>query len=190
MQSVRPGKLIVESALPILLDYLSDACYSNACHIGSTSPSSRSFSTAIWPVDHPNPGKIMFAKLFIAFAVLPVLEIYVLIHVGSVIGALNTVAIVLLTAFAGAWLARVEGMQTLLRIRQSMHQGVMPTNALIDAAIILAAGLLLLTPGFITDGMGLLLLFPPTRKLFKDWIIRALKDWTNNHPPTITYYRP
>jgi len=132
----------------------------------------------------------MFAKLFIAFAILPVLEIYVLIHVGSSIGALNTVALVLITAFAGAWLARVEGMQTMLRIRQSMNQGVMPTNELINAAIILAAGLVLLTPGFITDAMGLFLLFPPTRKLFKDWLIRAMKDWTNKHPPTITYYRP
>lgn len=132
----------------------------------------------------------MFAKLFIAFAVLPVIEIYVLIHVGSIIGALNTVALVLLTAFAGAWLARAEGTQTMLRIRESMHRGVMPTNELVDAAIILAAGLVLLTPGFITDGLGLLLLFPPTRKCFKDWLIRAMKDWTNKHPPTITYYGP
>ena len=132
----------------------------------------------------------MFAKLFIAFAVLPVLEIYLLIHVGSAIGALNTVALVLITAFTGAWLARVEGMQTMLRIRQSMNQGIMPTIELVDAAIILTAGLVLLTPGFITDGLGLLLLFPPTRKLFKDWLLRALKDWTNKHPPTITCYRP
>ena len=132
----------------------------------------------------------MFPKLFIAFAVLPVLEIYVLIHVGSAIGALNTIVLVLLTAFAGAWLARAEGMQTMLRIRQSMHQGIMPTSELVDAAIILAAGLVLLTPGFITDALGLLLLFPPTRKIFKDWLLRVLKEWMNNHPPTITYYGP
>lgn len=132
----------------------------------------------------------MFAKLFIAFAILPVLEIYVLIHVGSSIGALNTVALVILTAVAGAWLARTEGTQTMLRIRENMNQGIMPTNELIDAAIILTAGLVLLTPGFITDGLGLLLLFPPSRALFKDWLLRALKDWTTKHPPTITYYGP
>jgi UPF0716 protein FxsA len=132
----------------------------------------------------------MFPKLFVAFAVLPVLEIYVLIHVGSAIGALNTIVLVLLTAFAGAWLARAEGMQTMLRIRQSMHQGIMPTSELVDAAIILAAGLVLLTPGFITDALGLLLLFPPTRKIFKEWLLRVLKEWMNNHPPTITYYGP
>ncbi|GAU08713.1 FxsA family protein [Desulfoplanes formicivorans] len=132
----------------------------------------------------------MFTKLFIAFAVLPVLEIYVLIHVGSLIGALNTVMLVIISAFAGAWLARTEGMQTMLRIRESMNRGIMPTNDLVDAAIILVAGLVLLTPGFITDTLGLLLLFPPTRKIFKDWLMRALKDWMNNHPPTITYYGP
>ncbi len=132
----------------------------------------------------------MFSKLFIAFAVLPVLEIYVLIHVGSAIGALNTIVLVLVTAFAGAWLARAEGMQTMLRVRESMNRGIMPTSELVDAAIILAAGLVLLTPGFITDALGLLLLFPPTRNIFKDWLLRALKDWMNNHPPTITYYGP
>jgi UPF0716 protein FxsA len=132
----------------------------------------------------------MFPKLFVAFALLPVLEIYVLIQVGSSIGALNTIALVLLTAFAGAWLARTEGMQTMLRVRESMNRGIMPTNELVDAAIILAAGLVLLTPGFITDALGLLLLFPPTRKIFKDWLLRVLKEWMNNHPPTITYYGP
>jgi UPF0716 protein FxsA len=132
----------------------------------------------------------MFPKLFVAFALLPVLEIYVLIQVGSSIGALNTIALVLLTAFAGAWLARAEGMQTMLRVRESMNRGIMPTNELVDAAIILAAGLVLLTPGFITDALGLLLLFPPTRKIFKDWLLRVLKEWMNNHPPTITYYGP
>jgi UPF0716 protein FxsA len=132
----------------------------------------------------------MFPKLFVAFALLPVLEIYVLIQVGSSIGALNTIALVLLTAFAGAWLARTEGMQTMLRVRESMNRGIMPTNELVDAAIILTAGLVLLTPGFITDALGLLLLFPPTRKIFKDWLLRVLKEWMNNHPPTITYYGP
>jgi UPF0716 protein FxsA len=132
----------------------------------------------------------MFPKLFVAFALLPVLEIYVLIQVGSSIGALNTIALVLLTAFAGAWLARTEGMQTMLRVRESMNRGIMPTNELVDAAIILAAGLVLLTPGFITDALGLLLLFPPTRKIFKDRLLRVLKEWMNNHPPTITYYGP
>jgi UPF0716 protein FxsA len=132
----------------------------------------------------------MFPKLFVAFALLPVLEIYVLIQVGSSIGALNTIALVLLTAFAGAWLARTEGMQTMLRVRESMNRGIMPTNELVDAAIILTAGLVLLTPGFITDALGLFLLFPPTRKIFKDWLLRVLKEWMNNHPPTITYYGP
>ncbi len=130
----------------------------------------------------------MFAKLFIAFAVLPVLEIYVLIHVGSMIGALKTVLLVLLTAFAGAWLARAQGMYTMLRIRENMNRGIMPTSELVDAAIILAAGMVLLTPGFITDTLGLLLLFPLTRDIFKDWLVKALKNWINNHPPTITYY--
>ena len=121
----------------------------------------------------------MFLKLFVAFAVLPVLEIYVLIQVGSRIGAANTVILVLLSALVGAWLARQEGMRTLLKIRQNMSQGIMPAEELLDALLIFVAGAVLLTPGFITDALGLLILFPPTRNRFKRWLRKKFDQWTD-----------
>jgi UPF0716 protein FxsA len=119
----------------------------------------------------------MFFKLFVAFAILPVLEIYVLIQVGTRIGAANTVILVLLSALIGAWLARQQGMRTLLKIRENMSQGIMPAEELLDALLIFVAGAVLLTPGFITDGLGLLILFPPTRNRFKRWLRKKFDQW-------------
>jgi UPF0716 protein FxsA len=119
----------------------------------------------------------MFFKLFIAFAILPVLEIYVLIQVGTRIGAANTVILVLLSALIGAWLARLEGMRTLLKIRENMSRGIMPAEELLDALLIFIAGAVLLTPGFITDVLGLLVLLPPTRNRFKRWLRKKFDEW-------------
>ncbi|MFC1798538.1 FxsA family protein [Thermodesulfobacteriota bacterium] len=122
----------------------------------------------------------MFFKLFLAFALIPVIEIYLLIELGSVFGALNTIILVILTAFAGAYLARLQGYQTMLRVRASLQQGIMPTDDLIDAVIIFVAGIVLLTPGFLTDTTGLLLLFPGTRRPFKKWIKYKFKHWARS----------
>jgi UPF0716 protein FxsA len=119
----------------------------------------------------------MFFKLFVAFAVLPVLEIYVLIQVGTRIGAANTVLLVLASALIGAWLAKQQGMRTLLRIRENMSQGIMPAEELLDALLIFVAGAVLLTPGFITDALGLLILFPPSRNRFKRWLRKKFDEW-------------
>lgn len=112
----------------------------------------------------------MFFKLILAFTLVPVAEIYLLIKLGSAIGALNTILVVIVTAVAGAYLARLEGTRTLLQLRANMEQGVMPAGELLDALIIFVAGVVLLTPGFLTDIAGLLLLFPVTRKLIKHWV--------------------
>lgn len=109
----------------------------------------------------------MLFKLFLCFTLIPVAELYLLIKVGTVIGGLNTILLVILTGFAGAWLARMEGMQTMLRLRTNLAQGLMPAEELIDAVIIFAAGIVLITPGLITDIFGLLLLWPPSRNWFK-----------------------
>jgi len=101
----------------------------------------------------------MLLKLFLAFTLIPVAEIYLLIKIGYSIGAFNTVLVVIITAFVGATLARMQGLQTMLRIKASLQQGITPTEDLIDAFIIFLAGIVLLTPGFITDITGLLLLF-------------------------------
>ncbi|MCG8638587.1 MAG: FxsA family protein [Desulfobacterales bacterium] len=109
----------------------------------------------------------MLLKLFLCFTLIPVIELYLLIQIGSVIGGINTILLVILTGFAGAWLARMEGMNTMLKLRANLQQGLMPAEEMIDAVIIFGAGVVLLTPGLITDGFGLLLLWPPSRNWFK-----------------------
>jgi UPF0716 protein FxsA len=122
----------------------------------------------------------MLLKLFLAFTLIPIIEIYLLIEVGGVIGALNTVALVIATGFAGAFLARLQGMQTMMRVRSSLQQGIMPAEQLLDALIIFVAGIVLLTPGFITDAAGLLLLIPQTRNYFKRFLKQKFHQWIKN----------
>ena len=122
----------------------------------------------------------MLLKLFLAFTLVPVIELYLLIKVGAVIGSFNTVLIVIITGFIGASLARMQGLQTMTRVQNSLQRGIMPTEDLVDALIIFVAGIVLLTPGFITDGAGLFLLFPVTRYHFKRWLRRKLDQWVKN----------
>ena len=122
----------------------------------------------------------MFFKLFLAFSLIPVIELYLIIKIGTAIGALNTIAVVIITAIAGAHLARMQGMQTMMRVRHRLNAGEMPADEMVDAMIIFMAGVVLLTPGFVTDLFGLLLLFPPSRKIFKDWITAKFKEWSAN----------
>lgn len=123
----------------------------------------------------------MLLKLFLAFTLIPVAEIYLLIKVGSFLGAFNTVAIVIITGFLGAYLARMQGMQTMYRVQSHLHQGNMPTEELVDALLIFVAGVILLTPGFITDIAGLLLLFPATRQRFKRFLKARFDQWIKQH---------
>ena len=129
----------------------------------------------------------MFFRLLLAFLLIPLAELYVLIEVGSRIGALNTVILVVLTAVTGAALARIQGAATLARIRASLAVGVTPAREMLDALMIFVAGLLLLTPGFLTDACGLLLLFPPTRALFRDWLEKRLQRLIESGHTRITF---
>ena len=105
--------------------------------------------------------------LFIAFLVLPVLEIYVIIQVGTVIGGWPTVALLLAESLLGAWIVRREGRRAWKALRQAFTGGVMPDRELADAALVLVGGVLLLTPGFITDLAGFLFVLPFTRPLVR-----------------------
>ena len=117
----------------------------------------------------------MFLKLFLCFTLIPVIELYLLIKIGTVIGGFNTIVIVILSGILGAWLARLEGMNTLMRLRTNLQQGLMPAEEMLDAVIIFIAGIVLITPGFITDISGLLLLWPVTRNKLKQ-ILRKKFD--------------
>ncbi len=118
----------------------------------------------------------MLFKLFLCFTLIPVIELYLLIKVGTVIGGFNTIVLVILTGFAGAWLARMEGMNTMFKVRRNLDQGLMPAEELMDALIILIAGLVLITPGLMTDAFGLMLLWPVTRNRFKQFLRKKFDE--------------
>jgi len=109
--------------------------------------------------------------LFALFIAVPLIEIALFIQIGGVIGLFPTLAIVVLTAILGTWLVRSQGAQAILRLRRSFEDLRDPTEPLAHGAMILFAGALLLTPGFFTDTIGILLLVPPVR----DRIYRQLK---------------
>ena len=117
----------------------------------------------------------MLWKLFLAFTIIPVSEIYILIAIGGQIGILPSISLVILTGIVGASLARSQGLQTLGRIRDSFQQGVVPGEELLNALLIAIAGIVLLTPGFLTDAAGLFLLIPATRTLCREWLKRRME---------------
>ena len=130
----------------------------------------------------------MFGKLFLLFALVPAAEIYVLVTVGGMLGVLPTIALVILTALAGAHLARMQGLSVMLRIRENLDQGFMPAEELLDGLLIFLAGMVLLTPGFLTDIAGLLILFPATRNMFKMWLRKKFDQWRQNPNVHIRFY--
>lgn len=117
-----------------------------------------------------NPNVKVVMIILLAFIVVPIAEIALLIHVGGLIGTWETIALVVLTAVIGTALFRAQGTRVLLRAQDVMAQGGFPAKELFDGVCILVAGVLLLTPGFITDGLGLALLVPVLRV----WIGRLL----------------
>ena len=122
----------------------------------------------------------MFFKLFLIFSLIPVIELALLIKVGSLIGALNTIIIVILTAIIGAWLVRMEGLGVMYRIQKNMQEGIFPAEELINGAMILVAGAMLLTPGFFTDIIGFLMVFPVSREFIKKIARRYIKKKINS----------
>jgi len=105
----------------------------------------------------------MLARLFLLFAIVPILELALLLEVGRRIGVFPTVLLVLVTAAGGAWLARREGGRTWRKMRAEMSSGRMPASGLLHGTAIFAGALLLLTPGLLTDLLGFALLIPPSR---------------------------
>ncbi len=104
-------------------------------------------------------------RLILIFIVVPLIEILLLIEIGSRIGALNTIFIIVLTGILGASLMRHQGFTIIRNIQRDLSQGRMPTGELINGALVLVGGIVLLTPGFFTDAVGFVLLIPATRML-------------------------
>ena len=113
-----------------------------------------------------------------AFIILPILEMYVLIKVGSNIGSLNTILLVLLTALIGVLLLRVQGFRTLMNARNKLSIAQLPAEEIIIGIFLAIGGALLLTPGFITDILGFLCLMPITRRLLLKTLLNNLKPFS------------
>ena len=108
----------------------------------------------------------------IAFIAIPLAEMFILIKVGAIIGALPTVGLVVLTATMGIWLLRLEGIATLGRVQEKLNQGQIPETELLEGIMLLVGGALLLTPGFVTDAIGFTCLIPVLRRPIARWIIQ------------------
>ena len=118
----------------------------------------------------------MLLGLFLLFTLVPLVELYLLIRLGTYIGAVDTIAIVIGTGLAGGLLAKSQGLAVLDRIRTELNQGRPPAESLFDGLLILIAGAMLITPGLLTDGLGLLLLIPWSRQAFKSWLTRKIQE--------------
>lgn len=119
----------------------------------------------------------MFRLLFALIIIIPAIEIAVLIWVGSYIGAGWTFALIVMTGILGAWFAKRQGAQVLRLAQIQIQNRDMPSDAIFDGICVLAGGIFLLAPGFITDLLGLILLVPATRSMIKGF----LSHWIGRH---------
>lgn len=119
----------------------------------------------------------MVGALFGLLLVVPVLELWAILEVSGRLGLGATLGLLVLISVAGAWLLKQQGLQTWRRLRVTLSRGQMPTDEVTDGALILLGGALLMTPGFLTDGFGIVLLLPPSRAVVKGAARRLLGWW-------------
>ena len=122
----------------------------------------------------------MFIRLFLLFTLIPAIELYLIIRVGSIIGAANTILFIIGTGMLGAYYARQQGLAVMTSIQTRMNQGQLPGDDLVNGAMLLVGGAFLITPGFLTDFAGFSLIFPPTREaikvVVKGWIEKKTRE--------------
>ena len=114
----------------------------------------------------------MVGVLVLLFLVVPLAELYVIIQVGHALGALNTIGLLIIISFIGAWLAKREGLGVWRRFQRQVESGSVPGREIADGVMILAASSLLMAPGFLTDIVGILLLLPPVRVAVRAAVLR------------------
>ncbi len=122
----------------------------------------------------------MLSRLLLLFIIVPAVELILLIQMGQWIGTLPTVGLIVVTGIVGAYLTRQQGLQVVRRVQQEVQNGQMPGEALLEGAMILVAGAVLMTPGVLTDALGLLLLIPQSRKLFRGVAWRQIQRMMAN----------
>jgi UPF0716 protein FxsA len=126
-------------------------------------------------------------SLLLIFIIIPALEIGLFILSGNTIGVIPTMILIILSGIIGAYLVKYQGLETLRKVRLQLQNGIIPRKEIVDGICILFGGILLLTPGFITDIIGLILLLPPTRIMVKPLILKQFKKWIDRK--SITIYR-
>lgn len=117
----------------------------------------------------------MFSRLFLVFLVTPIVELFLLIRLGQIVGTGPTLGLIVVTAIVGSWLTRREGLSAWRRVQLALGEGRVPGTEILDGLIILVAGALLLTPGVLTDVIGFAGLLPPTRRLIRGALSRRLR---------------
>jgi len=132
---------------------------------------------------------MILTSLLAAFVIMPILELALLFKVHASMGLRNTLAIVILTGVIGALLAKAQGILVMARIRRDLAEGRMPAPQLIDGMMILIAGVLLITPGLITDTAGFLLLVPAIRSAIRAWLRRKLEKKLRDGSVETTLWR-
>lgn len=123
--------------------------------------------------------------LLFLIIVIPALEIGVLLLSGKTIGVIPTIILIILTGVIGAWLAKKQGIETVRKVQYQMQNGQIPGEAIVDGLCILVGGIFLLSPGFITDIAGILLLFPISRKIVKPFLLKSIRKIIDRNQFTI-----
>jgi UPF0716 protein FxsA len=129
----------------------------------------------------------MFRKLILLFIIVPLIELIIILKVGSTIGFLQTLFSLTVMGVFGAYLAKSQGLIAIRRVQEQLNMGLMPGNELLDGLIILGASLLLITPGVLTDVCGIILLIPPARRLVREYLKKLLRKWLANGTITINH---
>ncbi|MBM37208.1 MAG: hypothetical protein CL460_08565 [Acidimicrobiaceae bacterium] len=135
------------------------------------------------------------AVLLVLFIVVPILELIFIIQVGQAVGVWNTVSLLILDSLVGAWLVKHQGLGLLRRSRERLQNGEMPSDEIFSGIVILFAGALMLTPGFLTDAVGLVMLIPPIRvgvlaAIRRRFRSRITTTSTTLNPPSWDQERP
>ena len=119
---------------------------------------------------------IMFLRLFILFTLVPIIELAILIEIGSRIGTFHTIMLIITTGIVGALLAQSQGLAVIRKMQEEISFGRPPSGELFDGLFVLVGGVLLITPGIVTDIIGFILLLPATRNFIKQWFVRKMQN--------------
>ncbi|MGD8825484.1 MAG: FxsA family protein [Myxococcales bacterium] len=143
-------------------------CQTICTAIGCASPSARPGPWVAFERDRTYVQHV--GRLFLLFTIVPLVELYLLIAIGRVLGPVATIGLVLITGALGAWFARLEGARVIRRWQEAIARHEMPKEGVIDGFLIFVGGLMLITPGILTDVAGLCMVMPPTRRVVAGFV--------------------